>query len=408
MTAKTAKKKDAKKEKVASLRSRLDAVLGKGVIVGAEEVDAGYKVRMPSGLPSLDRALAGGWPCGTVVELAGPPSAGKTAVTYATAAALQRRKGKNARILVANVEGVMDKGFARKLGFIVPYSDSDIRMIEHSRGAKLTKDEETELRRAICPVDFVEGAYSANEILDTVIKAAATDEYDLILLDSVAALVADDDLVRQIQGREVEVGCGDERAYGRAINGVVNSFCNRWFLTVRGSKPKGRPNLTVCLLVNQVRANMNTGHGGFDWKVPGAFGLKHAKSASIWVYHGKGLTKGEDGPRVGRMMNWLVDKAKYDIQPGAKGSIPFYFESGFDPVEDLFRTLKAAKLAVHTGGGKWDLIDKFGEVKESYASSVGGEDGVIDLLRTVPEERAKWEEVYVSLFPEKPVLEWVG
>lgn len=401
------KKKDAKKaeKKKPDLLETLEKSLGKGVIVRADEVASAYHIRMPTGIPSLDQnGLAGGFPCGTVVEIAGPPSAGKTALTYQTAAELQRRKGKNARILICNAEGAMDKGFARKLGFIVPYSPDEILILERKNGTPFTKEEKAELQRSVCPVDFIDEANSADEILTAVIKAAATDEYDLILVDSVASLIAQEDLIRKVKGQECEVMVGDEKAYHRAINGVINSFCNRWFLIVRSSKPKGRPNMTVCLMVNQVRANMNAGYGGFDWKVGGAYGLKHAKAGSIWVFHGKGIKKGEK--KVGRFVHWLIDKAKYDIRPESKGQMPYYTDSGFDPVQDLFLLLKGAGLFKHTGGGAWCLSNIYGEVVAEYDSSFGGEEGVIEAIRGDADAQKLWMGVYESLYPSRVITDW--
>ena len=46
---------------------------------------------MPTGLPSLDRALGGGgWPLGLLIELYGPESVGKTTLSKHLAAQFQK------------------------------------------------------------------------------------------------------------------------------------------------------------------------------------------------------------------------------------------------------------------------------------------------------------------------------
>ena len=47
--------------------------------------------RLPHGLPWLDAVLGGGWPCGRISEICGPPSSGKTSLGLALLAAATRR-----------------------------------------------------------------------------------------------------------------------------------------------------------------------------------------------------------------------------------------------------------------------------------------------------------------------------
>ena len=49
--------------------------------------------RLPSGIPDLDRLLGGGFPCGRLSEIAGPPSSGRTSLALSLLAASVRPGG---------------------------------------------------------------------------------------------------------------------------------------------------------------------------------------------------------------------------------------------------------------------------------------------------------------------------
>jgi len=66
---------------------RLDA----RVSAGTEWAKAHSANRLPTGLDALDAPLRGGWPCGSVSEIVGRRSSGRTAVLVATLAAATRR-----------------------------------------------------------------------------------------------------------------------------------------------------------------------------------------------------------------------------------------------------------------------------------------------------------------------------
>ena len=65
--------------------------LDRGVSAGTEWARAHAANRLPTGLTALDDSLRGGWPCGSVSEIVGCRSSGRTAVLVATLAAATRR-----------------------------------------------------------------------------------------------------------------------------------------------------------------------------------------------------------------------------------------------------------------------------------------------------------------------------
>src|SRR5260221_8905581 len=135
----------------------IDKQFGKGAIMklGKDPIDREVHV-IPTGSLGLDLALGiGGLPRGRVVEIYGPESSGKTTLTLHVVAEAQKRGGVCAFI---DAEHALDVGYARKLG---------------------VRTEEL----LVSQPDYGEQAL---EIAD---KLVGTGAIDLIVVDSVAALV---------------------------------------------------------------------------------------------------------------------------------------------------------------------------------------------------------------------------
>jgi recombination protein RecA len=147
------------KEKMKAVAGAIAAIekqFGKGAIMplsGGEIADIGT---IPTGSVGLDIALGvGGLPRGRVIEIYGPESSGKTTLTLQAIAEAQRAGGVCAFI---DAEHALDVGYARKLG---------VRIEE----------------LLVSQPDYGEQAL---EIVDKLVGSGAV---DLIVIDSVAALV---------------------------------------------------------------------------------------------------------------------------------------------------------------------------------------------------------------------------
>ncbi len=117
-----------------------------------------YKINVetiPSGTLSLDLALGGGYPKGRVVEIYGPESSGKTTLTLHAVAEVQKQGGTAAFI---DAEHALDPVYAKRLGV----DTANLLVSQPDNGEQ------------------------ALEIVETLVRSNAV---DLIVLDSVAALV---------------------------------------------------------------------------------------------------------------------------------------------------------------------------------------------------------------------------
>jgi recombination protein RecA len=147
------------KEKMKAVASAIAAIekqFGKGAIMPLAGGDVAEIAVVPTGSVGLDLALGvGGLPRGRVIEIYGPESSGKTTLTLQAIAQAQRTGGVCAFI---DAEHALDVGYARKLGV----RTEDLLVSQPDYGEQ------------------------ALEIADKLVGTAAI---DLIVVDSVAALV---------------------------------------------------------------------------------------------------------------------------------------------------------------------------------------------------------------------------
>jgi RecA/RadA recombinase len=374
---------------------------GKDLVTMASEISPVFDIRLPTGLPGMDVALEGGIPRGIIAEIAGPDSTGKNALAYQIGGTYQKMRGKKCGIALCPIEGEIDKYFARKLGFQIPLSKPELRRMELRLGRPLTKEEHDDFTCSIGRVGYVD-LDVAEKMLQTVLDITKTDDFGLVIVDSVAAMLAQDDVERKDQqGRMAEVMVGGERPYARNINSVIGSFTNR-FPQARKCKPHDKDNLTTIIMINQVRADVSG--KGLPWKVAGAHALRHAKRVDIWLNNGAWV-KDKDDKVIGHYVRWNMAKGQYGVHEHASGSIRFLYDTGFDVIEDLFTTLHDHNMLVHTGGGKWDLCDGDGEVVESYGKDIGGKDGLIEAARTDESVQEKWRTTLATIYAMPPIYE---
>ena len=138
-------------EAVAEIRQRF----GEGAIMKLKDVRAVDVDVIPTGSPSLDLALGvGGVPRGRVVEIFGPESSGKTTLALHICAEAQKLGGVAAFI---DVEHALDPDYARKIGVAV----EDILISQP------------------------DSAEEALQIVETLVRS---NQVDVIVVDSVAAL----------------------------------------------------------------------------------------------------------------------------------------------------------------------------------------------------------------------------
>jgi recombination protein RecA len=325
MPPKSTDAKPAGDDKASSQRNKnLDLALqqiakdyGDGAIMRLGEEHVVDVEVIPTGNILIDRALGvGGFPRGRVVEVYGPESSGKTTLTLTVIAQAQKRGGLAAFI---DVEHALDPQYARKLGVKL----DDLLVSQPSSGEE------------------------ALRICETLVRSNAL---DVIVLDSVAALVTKQEL-------EGEIGDSTVGAQARLMSAALRK------LTALISKAR-----TTCIFTNQIREKIGVMFGNPE-TTPGGKALKFYASVRCDIRR-IGAIKQPDGTVTGNRTRLKVVKNKV---------APPFTEAEFDIMynEGISSTGSLLDLALEQG-----IVEKRGSWLSYKGSQLAqGRDAAKEVLK---------------------------
>ena len=252
---------------------------------------------IPTGNILIDRALGvGGFPRGRIVEIYGPESSGKTTLTLTAIAQAQKRGGLAAFI---DVEHALDPQYAQKLGVNL----DELLVSQPSSGEE------------------------ALRICETLVRSNAL---DIIVLDSVAALVTKSEL-------EGEIGDAVVGAQARLMSNALRK------LTAFISKAR-----TVCVFTNQIREKIGVMFGNPE-TTPGGKALKFYASVRIDIRR-IGAIKTGDGTMTGNRTKVKVVKNKV-APPFTEAEFDIMYNEGISNTGSLLDL--AIEKAVLEKRGSW-------------------------------------------------------
>jgi recombination protein RecA len=228
--------------------AQIEKQFGKGAIMQLGESSILDVQGIPTGALSLDIALGGrGLPRGRIIEVFGPESSGKTTVALHAVASAQKQGGVAAFI---DAEHALDPGWAKRLGV-----DLESLLVSQPSNAE-----------------------EALQIAEMLIKSNAV---DIIVIDSVAALVP---------RTEVEGEIGDTHV------GVQARLMSQ---TLRRLNPAISKTRTCMIFINQIRQKIGVMFGNPE-TTSGGLALKFYSSVRLDIRKMTGIKEGDEtvGSRI--------------------------------------------------------------------------------------------------------------
>lgn len=325
--------KDKRNVEVSRIIGSLEKTYGKGAIMRLGEANLDEAIAtIPTGSLALDHALGiGGYPQARIIEIYGPESSGKTTLALHAIAQVQLRGGIAAFI---DAEHAFDIRYARGIG--VDVGQLLISQPDHGEQA-----------------------------LDIVDALTRSEALDLVVVDSVAALVPK---------AEIEGDMGDQHVglQARLMSQALRK------LTAIANRQR-----TTIIFINQLRMKIGVMFGSPE-TTTGGNALKFYSSVRL------------DVRRIGKVMNGdavVGNRTKVKVvknkcaPPFTEAEFDIRWGRGIDDVADLIET------AVMAGA-----LDKSGSHLLMDGKSIGhGRERVREALLSDPELRTRLREATVSL-----------
>lgn len=301
--------------------SNLEKMFGKGAVMQLGSRQALKVDVIPTGVLSFDAALGiGGFPRGRVVEVFGPESSGKTTVTLQVIAQAQAAGGAAAFV---DAEHALDPKYAHNLGV-------DVKHLWCAQP------------------DYGEQAL---EITEGLVRSG---EFDIIVVDSVAALVPKNELDGEMGDSQVGLQARLMSQAMRKLTGTV-------------SKTK-----TCLVFINQIREKIGVMFGNPE-TTTGGRALKFYSSVRVDVRRAGLLKEGDQV--IGATTKIKIVKNKC-AAPFRECEPDMIFGKGFSQIADLLKL----------GSEQFNIIEKSGSWYSYKGERIGqGRNNAIEFLTANPD-----------------------
>ena len=269
---------------------------GEGAIMKLKEVRAVDVDVIPTGSISMDLALGvGGVPRGRVVEIYGNESAGKTTLALHILAEAQKKGGVGAFV---DAEHALDPDYARRIGVNI----DELLISQPDSGEQ------------------------ALQIVETLVKSG---EVDVIVVDSVAALVPQAEINGEVGEFQIGLQARLMSQALRKLSGII-------------SKTK-----TVVIFLNQIRMKIGIMFGNPE-TTPGGLALKFYASVRIELRRNAQIKRGEE--IIGNRVKAKIVKNKV-AAPFKTTEFDIYYNEGISKIADIVNT--GIRLELVKKAGSW-------------------------------------------------------
>lgn len=317
-----------KKKALQAAMKEIDKIHGAGTVMLMGDGSKHAVEHIPTGCLSLDKALGiGGYPKGRIIEIYGPESSGKTTVTLHAIASCQAQGGMAAFI---DAEHALDPVYARALGVSI----EDMLMSQPDYGEQ------------------------AIEVAEKLIQSGAI---DLIVIDSVAALIPKNELEGDMEQSNVGL---QARMMSKAMRRLA-SIASKYNCTV--------------IFINQIREKVGVMYGNPE-TTTGGRALKFFSSVRIEVR--KTETIKEGGAGVGNKVKAKIVKNKV-APPLKEAEFEIIFGKGISCDSQIINAAVDAEI-IKKSGSWFTYEDKrwhgLAEVRSEFESNPEFRDEITNLV----------------------------
>lgn len=287
-----------------------------------------------SGALSLDLALGGGYPKGRIIEIYGPESSGKTTLTLHAIAEIQKQGGTAAFV---DAEHALDPAYARRVGV-----DTDNLLVAQPDNGE-----------------------QALEIVETLVRSNAV---DLVIVDSVAALVPQAEIEGEMGDSHMGLQARLMSQALRKLTGIIN-------------KSK-----TIVIFINQIRMKIGVMFGNPE-TTTGGNALKFYASVRLDIRRTGQIKQGEE--IIGNRTKVKVVKNKI-APPFRAAEFDIMYNEGISRTGDVL-DLAVQHEIVGKSGAWFDYADaKIGQGREASKKYLADNPKVLsEIEKKVREKVAK-------------------
>ena len=325
-------KNDKKDALLADAIKQIEKQYGKGSIMKLGERAAVDVDAISSGSIKIDEALGiGGYPKGRILEIYGPESSGKTTLALHAIAEVQKKGGRAAYI---DAENAIDPNYAKNLGVNI----DELILSQPDSGEQ------------------------GLQIAEMLIKSGAI---DIIVVDSVAALVPQAELDGEMGDAQVGLQARMMSKAMRKLSGVMNrSEC-------------------TAIFINQLREKVGIMFGNPE-TTPGGRALKFYASVRLDIRRSEAIKNGTE--IIGNKVNVKVVKNKV-APPFKTASIEIMYGEGISYVAELLDLCVDHEIIRKSGAWFSYQGEKIGQGKEAAKNHIKSDPALMEELARLLKEK---------------------
>lgn len=325
-------KNDKKDALLADAIKQIEKQYGKGSIMKLGERAAVDVDAISSGSIKIDEVLGiGGYPKGRIIEIYGPESSGKTTLALHAIAEVQKKGGRAAYI---DAENAIDPNYAKNLGVNI----DELILSQPDSGEQ------------------------GLQIAEMLIKSGAI---DIIVVDSVAALVPQAELDGEMGDAQVGLQARMMSKAMRKLSGVMNrSEC-------------------TAIFINQLREKVGIMFGNPE-TTPGGRALKFYASVRLDIRRSEAIKNGTE--IIGNKVNVKVVKNKV-APPFKTASIEIMYGEGISYVAELLDLCVDHEIIRKSGAWFSYQGEKIGQGKEAAKNHIKSDPALMEELARLLKEK---------------------